>query len=127
MLLVGINYPPKVLPANHRLNLRFHRQRLSSQGKTVYSPFFTYQISLRSSVDPSPIRIALIISKKLIPTAVGRNRFRRHLTEHLRSVIDQYPSGIDLILIPKKVSLTADIELLLEDISHTLNRTYATS
>lgn len=111
-----------MLPFNHRLNLRFHRQRLSTTGNTVSTPYFTYLIAKRDATVTAPIRLAFIVSKKIIPTAVGRNRFRRHLSENIRKNITGFPPDIDVIIIPKRKSLTTDISLLLNDIKTILNR-----
>lgn len=44
-------------------------------------------------------RIAVVVSKKVLKTAVGRNRIRRRLYEYLRERTSLLPAGTDLVLI----------------------------
>lgn len=44
-------------------------------------------------------RIAVVVSKKVLKSAVGRNRIRRRIYEYMRERIGDLPKGTDLVLI----------------------------
>ena len=44
-------------------------------------------------------RIAVVISKKVLKSAVGRNRVRRRIYEYMRERIRKLPQGADVVLI----------------------------
>lgn len=44
-------------------------------------------------------RVAVVISKKVLKSAVGRNRIRRRIYEYIRDRIGDLPMGTDLVLI----------------------------
>lgn len=44
-------------------------------------------------------RIAVVVSKKINKTAVGRNRMRRRIYEALRMNYDAVPKGVDYVFV----------------------------
>ncbi|MBI4231691.1 ribonuclease P protein component [Candidatus Peregrinibacteria bacterium] len=62
-------------------------------------------------------RYRVIISKKLHPKAVNRNRLRRQVYEAIRKNLSQNQSNFDIILIPKKNILNKSYQEIEKDIS----------
>lgn len=63
-------------------------------------------------------RFCVIISKKVVNTAVGRNRLRRQIHEAIRTsgILDIKTANIDIILIPKKSILKKPFSEIKDDI-----------
>lgn len=67
-------------------------------------------------------RYRVIISKKLHPKAVNRNKLRRQVYEAIRNNIEQSSSALDIILIPKKNILNKDYQEIEQDIKNKILR-----
>lgn len=66
-------------------------------GKTVHSHVCKLKYSPNSRVkDP---RFAIVVSKKVHKSAVGRNRIRRRFYEAIRAQIPKIRPGMDIVLI----------------------------
>lgn len=105
------------LPYRNRLNLRFHRRLLASQGVTHRTPFFTFIFSSNSL---SYSRYAVLLSRKFSPLAVTRNRFKRIITDILRLHLHDLPSNQDILIIPQKKALSVSPPQLSSDLLHQL-------
>ena len=104
-----------MLSRANRLSLKTDRFRLEKEGKTLSSSLFTLVVVHRES--PSlPTRFAILISKKLLRLSTDRHQLKRQLTEILRLNLDKLPSGLDILLIPKRNLLTATSEQIISDI-----------
>ena len=98
-----------MLPRRHRLPLRFFRHQLQKKQRSVSTPDFTIYYDSQESLK-SPSRFAIIISKKLITSAVKRNLFRRQLQHHLHSLLPTIPVGHDFLILPKPSSLNLSFD-----------------
>lgn len=98
-----------MLPRRHRLPLRFFRHQLQKSRHSISTLDFTLYYSSRESLE-SPSRLAIIISKKLISSAVKRNLFRRQLQYHLHSLLPTIPTGHDFLILPKPSSLRLNFD-----------------
>ena len=107
------------LPRSHRLNLRFHRRSLSQQGVTSRTPLFTFVFNPNSLPHS---RYAILLSRRLSPLAVTRNRLKRTLTSSLQRHLDQLPSGQDILIIPQKKSLSLSSSQLSQEIIRQINK-----
>lgn len=61
----------------------------------------THFATLKSSTNPrrSKSRIAIVVGKKILKSAVGRNRIRRRLYEHIRKQIPRFKTNFDIVII----------------------------
>lgn len=79
---------------------RFHSRggvRYTYQhGKAVRTPLFSVIYAQNSR---NKQRYAVVISKKVIKSAVGRNRVRRRVYEALRLEIKDFPEPVDRIFV----------------------------
>ena len=93
-----------------------------THGKTVRSHLLTLKYSLHPK-RKNP-RIAIVISKKIIKGAVGRNRVRRRLYEVMRHELPKIRENADIVLIvfSPEVSDMPSIELT-ETVRHMLLET----
>lgn len=105
------------LPRRNRLNLRFHRRLLNSQGVTHRTPLFTFIFSPNSL---SHSRYAVILSRKFSPLAVTRNHIKRLITDTLRLHLHNLPSSQDILIIPQKKTLSTSSSHLSSDLLHQL-------
>lgn len=105
------------LPYRNRLNLRFHRHLLTSQGVTHRTPLFTFISSLNSLSHP---RYAVLLSRKFSPLAITRNRIKRLITNTLRLHLHELPSNQDVLIIPQKKALSISPSKLSSDLLHQL-------
>jgi len=106
------------LPQINRLPLRFERDRLNKEGSPRHSPFLTIVKAPLPTGITGP-RFAVLISKKINPNAVDRNRLKRQILSIIQEIKDLIPPA-DYMIIPKKTAeslsflkLTSDIKSLL--------------
>lgn len=109
-----------MLSRANRLSLKTDRYRIERDGKTFHSPLFTYLVTPRENSN-LPIRFAILVSKKNTPLSANRHRLRRYLTEIIRHHLDQLPSGLDVILIPKKNLQPIGPNQILSDLTKMIN------
>jgi len=80
---------------------RFHGHNslryVYTNGKAVRSQLFTVKY-VTNSHRKNP-RFSVVVSKKVIKSAVGRNRIRRRLYEYLRTHTDQLNEVYDIVII----------------------------
>lgn len=80
---------------------RFHGHNslryVYSNGKAVRSQLFTVKYVLNSH--RSHPRFSVVVSKKVIKSAVGRNRIRRRLYEYLRLNTNRLNETYDIVII----------------------------
>jgi len=114
------------LPRPYRLNLRFHRQHLLQQGNTQQTPLFTF-ISQPNQLSHS--RYAVLLSRKFSPLAVTRNHLKRLIISIIQKNLSSLPSGLDILIIPKKKTLTLSSTQLSSPLLqslHQLSQSYET-
>jgi ribonuclease P protein component len=100
-----------MLPKHHRLNLR----------RTV--PFFTFPMKRQNSwvslywrqvPDQKAAQAAIVVSKKVAPTAVQRNKIKRVLRALLSSLFQTFSSDVQFVLQVKNAGLLDNLELVKE-------------
>jgi len=103
---------------------RFHGHNslryLYANGKAVRSQLFT--IKYVSNAHRSHPRFSIVVSKKVIKSAVGRNRIRRRLYEYLRTHTDQLDGVHDIVIICTSAELRT---MPYEQITEQLNQLFA--
>lgn len=80
---------------------RFHGHNslryVYANGKAVRSQLFTIKYVVNSRRKHP--RFSIVVSKKVIKSAVGRNRIRRRLYEYARTHIDDLSDVYDIVII----------------------------
>lgn len=109
-----------MLPRQYRLPLRTERNRVTAMAENHHSPFFTLIsapqiLNLKSQISNNS-RFAVITSTKLHPHAVERHRVKRLIHQIIQENLNLLPRGRDVIIIPKKTTLTADKTTLTSDL-----------
>ena len=85
-----------MLNKKYRFHSRGGVRYVYQKGKTVRTP----KMSLVFAENTRGFtRMAVVVSKKVMKTAVGRNRIRRRVYEVLRKNIDLIPKGTDYIFV----------------------------
>ena len=85
-----------MLKQRYRFHSRGGVKYTYRQGKTVRSPYLTLVCAKNSRHRQ---RFAVVVSKKIEKTAVGRNRIRRRIYEALRAELKDYPYHMDCIFV----------------------------
>ena len=85
-----------MLPSRYRFHSRGGVRHTYKQGKTIRTP----KISLvHAKNSRHRQRFAVVVSKKVLKTAVGRNRIRRRVYEALRLELPRYAAKKDCIFV----------------------------
>ncbi len=88
-----------------------------THGKTVRSPHFG--IRFVANKRRQDYRLAVIVSKKVAPLAVTRNRIRRRLFEQMRLSIPSSAGAVDMALVVYDKAL---LDLSAEELEETVNK-----
>lgn len=80
---------------------RFHGHNslrfVYANGKAVRSQYIT--IKWVKNAHRSKPRLSIVVSKKVLKSAVGRNRIRRRLYEYMRPHLSSLPDVYDIVII----------------------------
>ena len=102
----------------HRLSLRFERDRLNKDGKTIFGKFFTLVVANTPEENKSQSpRLAILLSKKTASLSVDRNKIKRITSALLENLLPSLPPK-DYLVIPKKNVLTENNQFLSEDLKN---------
>ncbi len=80
------------------------------EGRRVSCPLFTL-LYRRNALDRT--RVGVVVGKKL-GGAVWRNRSKRRFRELARLSLPQLPAGLDLLILPRRESVTEPAQYLRE-------------
>jgi ribonuclease P protein component len=84
-----------MISSTHRFHGRASIQRLYKNGKMVRSAY----IGLRYAPNPrGTYRVGVVVSRKVNKSAVVRNRIRRRLYEHVRTLFSTSPPAFDVLI-----------------------------
>lgn len=97
-----------MLPRNNRISSALFKQ-LGRPAQSFSTPFFSARLYATDSTNP---RGAVVVSTKVVGTAVARNRIRRRLYDALGAHLARFPRGAALILYAKKEALGAPFTAL---------------
>jgi ribonuclease P protein component len=82
-------------------SFRFHGHNslryVYKNGRAVRTHFATLKSSTNSHRNKS--RIAVVVGKKVLKSAVGRNRIRRRIYEYIRQQIPRLSQNFDIVVI----------------------------
>lgn len=79
-----------------RITDKIDFEKIFSQGKTVQNSFF-FMYVLKNRLNFS--RFAVVVSSKVLPKAILRNKAKRRVTEIFRKLSSKINSGIDIIIL----------------------------
>lgn len=99
-----------MLAQKYRFHSRGGVKYTYQKGQNIRTPLFSliFAPNMRNRR-----RFAVVVSKKVLKSAVGRNRIRRRVYEAIRAEMDYYPQPTDYIFIvhSKTVLTTPFLEL----------------
>jgi ribonuclease P protein component len=86
-----------MIPFSYRFHGHNSLRYVYKNGQAVRTHFAT----LKSSTNPgrNKSRIAVVIGKKILKSAVGRNRIRRRIYEYIRQQIPRFDRNFDIVII----------------------------
>ena len=102
-----------MLSKANRLNLRTERARVEKEGHVSATSLFTLVYAANNNI---PSRFAILTSKKLAAKSSQRNAIKRLITEGIRHETSKIPSGLDVIIIPKRTALEVSPETVKKEI-----------
>jgi ribonuclease P protein component len=102
--------PPRSTRAQHLLRNNAAIRLVFKEGRRVSCPLFTL-LYRRNDLDRT--RVGVVVGKKL-GGAVARNRAKRRFRELGRLSLKRVPSGLDLLILPKRESVTEPARRLRE-------------
>ncbi|MDP1625369.1 MAG: ribonuclease P protein component [bacterium] len=88
-----------------------------SQGKSVFGTL----ISMRF-LPSEHTKVSVVVSKKVAPTAVGRNRIRRRVYAAVREVRNSLKKPAFIMIMPKKECLSCDIRSINDELKTLFNK-----
>ena len=94
-------------------------QRVRQQGRTIVSRLL---ILTWMPNEVARLRIGFVVSKRISKSAVDRNYIKRLLSEAIRPVLPELPTGWDIILSARNQASSADVQALKQDIITLLKR-----
>lgn len=91
--------------------------QMATRGRSVFGPLATMRVRrIDSSPEPADSRIGFIISTKIFKRAVKRNLAKRRFRGAVRELLDQIPKGYHLLFVLKPDTLTADYQVIKDEI-----------
>ena len=84
----------------HRIRKKNDFEIIFSQGKTVQNSFF-FIYYLKTQIHERISRFAVVVSSKVSPKAVVRNKIRRRIREIIRKFLTRIDLGVDMIILVK--------------------------
>ncbi len=88
-----------MLPPENRIKKKNDFSVILEKGETVHSELMVVKF-LKNDFEKT--RFGFIVSRKVSPRAVSRNRVRRILREQIRLRLPEIKKGLDVVIIAKK-------------------------
>lgn len=110
-----------MLKKNYRFHSRGGVRYTYQKGKTIRTPKLSlvYTKNIRNHQ-----RFAVVISKKVIKSAVGRNQVRRRVYEAIRACLPEFTDQLDCIFVIFSADIrTMDFKELTDSVKNLLNQT----
>jgi ribonuclease P protein component len=105
-----------------RRELRLRRsrdfQRIRQQGRSVASRLL---VLAWAPTESDQVRVGFVVSRRIFKLATQRNRLKRLLSEAIRPCLPRL-RGVDLVLIPRREALEADLQTLKAELQVVLRR-----
>ncbi|MBA2678924.1 MAG: ribonuclease P protein component [Ktedonobacteraceae bacterium] len=106
---------------NRALRLRKNSdfQRVRQQGRSTASRLL---ILAWAPNEQAVLRVGFVVSKRISKRAVERNYIKRLLSEAVRPVLSELPSGWDIVFSAKSQVVGIHLPVLAQDVSQLLRR-----
>lgn len=91
-----LQYRYHMLANKHRFHGPNSLRYVYRQGQTVHSHFFKVKFAPNTQMEHT--RFAVVVSKKVHKSAVGRNRIRRRVYGVIRSQLPIVKPGVDVVI-----------------------------
>ncbi|QCO66637.1 ribonuclease P protein component [Luteimonas yindakuii] len=108
---------PAGFPKQAHVRARAEFDRVFQQGRRTASPM----MALHRLVDEGPVRLGLAVSRKVDPTAVGRNRIKRVIRDQFRRMRSDLAPGA-YVLVARPAARQADNDALRDGFLRLLQR-----
>lgn len=101
-----------MLPKRYRLTFRKGERKKTSGGARFKSDLFDLVVSFKpeAATKPQNSQWGFIVSKRVSPKAVERNRLKRLLGESVRYFLPKVRPGFELIILGKQVLVKKTLE-----------------
>jgi len=108
-----------MLPLKNRLKKKKDFEKVLKQGENIRGSVMYFKVL--KTKEPEP-RIGFIVSKKVSPKAVERNKARRRMKEAVRSSLDSLKKGTDIVIIALPKIKEKSFEEIKEEIQKTFKK-----
>ena len=103
-----------MLARKFRLNEKEDFERIQKTGKVFQSSNFGVGILKRE--DEGPSRFGFIVSTKIAKDAVDRNRFKRAMSEAVRTSMVDVEKGFDVVFLAKTSIVRVPTEKIMKEV-----------
>ena len=86
-----------MIPFSYRFHGHNSLRYVYKNGQAFRNHFATLKITTNKQRKRS--RIAVVVGKKILKSAVGRNRIRRRIYEYIRQQIPRFTDNFDIVII----------------------------
>lgn len=86
-----------MIPFSYRFHGHNSLRYVYKNGQAFRNHFATLKITTNKQRKRS--RIAVVVGKKVLKSAVGRNRIRRRIYEYIRQQIPRFADNFDIVLV----------------------------
>lgn len=107
------------LPRKNRLHLKKDFDLLKKEGIIVQNPLFGTLFLATETKNPL---FGIVISKKISPKAVERNKARRRLSEAARLLLPKIKPNYKILILAKKPILSAKFQDIYFQLEETLKK-----
>ena len=108
-----------MIPSSYRLSLKKELKVIKKKGSLIHGPYFGLLVA---KLRPGPTQFGFIVSKKVSPKAVGRNRGRRLLKASVLSCLSQVESGWAVVFLAKKSLVGVKLDQVKPEVKKMLSR-----
>ena len=116
-----------MLPKPQRLKKTKDFALMATKGRSIFGSLATLRVRLDAqAVKGAPSKIGFIVSTKIFKRAVKRNLAKRRFRSAVHELLPQIPTGYHLLFILKPETLTADYQLIKQEIFHMVGKIPAT-
>jgi len=109
-----------MLPNKNRLSLKNRLGDLRHRGILMQNPFFGL-LYLKENIQKDAC-FAFIVSNKIAPHAVIRNKIRRLLSEAIQKELKQIKEGVEAVFLVKKSIVGQDFNSIQVEVKNLFNR-----
>lgn len=109
-----------MLARKHRLTGSKDYQRVQDEGKVYQSNSFGVAFVKRN--DDLPSKFGFIVSTKIAKDAVDRNRFRRAMTEAVRTSTIDFKNGYDVVFLAKTTIMRTPTSEVMKEVKNALKQ-----